>query len=276
MPCYIRLLTPEGLQPITYAAESLADAVSHEPADGIYTVTNTYHTTKTLKLHAHLDRMEDSARRAGISLQLDRTRLRHALREMILDAGYGDVRFRLTVGARNPASVLISLEPYHPPADDLIQVGVRCITAPNSARQNAEAKTTGWMSARQRLADAMPPDIYDTFLLDTNGNILEGLASNFYATLYGVLYTAGSGVLKGISRQIVLHVAPPILPVNESPAHVSQIPRMEEAFLSSSSRGIIPVIEIDGIPIGGGIPGENTRRLRTAYQSWVNDHLEEL
>jgi len=276
MPCYIRLLTPEGLQPVTYTADSLADAVPYEPADGIYTVTNTYHITQTLKLDAHLDRMEDSARRVGIRLQLDRPRLRQTLREMILDAGYGDVRFRLTVGARDPASIIISLEPYRPPADDLIKVGARCITAPNSARQNAEAKTTGWMSARQRLADAMPSNIYDTFLLDTEGNILEGLASNFYAILYGVLYTAVTGVLKGISREIVLHVAPPILPVNETPAHVAQIPRIEEAFLSSSSRGIIPVVEIDGITIASGTPGEYTQRLRTAYQEWVNDHLEEL
>ncbi|MBE0689304.1 MAG: hypothetical protein IH587_04185 [Anaerolineae bacterium] len=93
MPTAIKILTPEGLQPADYSADSLADAARYEPHDGVYTITNTYARTKVLKIDAHFDRMEDSARRAGMALTLDRGRLRAALREMIVDAGFGDVRF---------------------------------------------------------------------------------------------------------------------------------------------------------------------------------------
>ncbi len=276
MPAYIRLLTPVGLQPAPYAADSLADAVRYEPADGVYTVTNTCHLTQVLKIDAHLDRMEDSARRAEIPLMLDRARLRAALRQMIQDAGFGDVRFRVTVPRQTPDHLILTLEPFVPPAPEVVHAGVRCITAPDSARQNAAAKTTGWMHRRKQFADAMPPGIYDTILQDQQGYLLEGLASNFYAVLGDELRTAGSGVLPGIAQQIVFEVAPELLSVRREAVHVSAIPRLQEAFITSSSRGIIPVVEIDAVRLGDGTPGERTRALQALYNAWVQRHLEEL
>lgn len=276
MPAYIRLLTPDGLQTVDYTASSLADAARYEPDEGIYTVTNTVYKTRVLKLDAHLDRMEDSARRANIPLQLDRARLRATLRSMILEAGYGDVRFRITVSKDTPQNFLITLEPFHPPAPELIEQGTRVITAPNSARHNAAAKTTDWMHDRKRLQDAMPPGIYDTILMDGNGHLLEGLAANFYAIINGELRTAGEGVLPGIAQQIVFEIAPAVLPIVKTAPHIDELPAMHEAFITSSSRGIIPVIEIDGHKLGDGTPGVITRRLRNAYQAWLNKHLEEI
>lgn len=276
MPCHVRLLTPDGLTAAPWSGDSLAETTPYEPADGVYTITNTYHKTQVLKLEAHLDRLEDSAARAGIPLTLDRGRLRAALRQMIEEANWGDVRFRITVGREQPDMLILSIEPFKPLPPELLTEGARAITAPNSARHNPEAKTTDWALQRRALQEAMPPGIYDTFLLDANGYLMEGLASNFYAILDGTLYTAGSGVLHGISRQIVLEVAPQVLPVKLEAVHVSQIPQMQEAFLSSSSRGIVPVVEIDGIAIGDGHVGAKTKALRHAYQAWVAAHLEEL
>lgn len=275
MPCWIRRLTPEGLQEVAYQADSLDEAAQHEPRDGVYTVTNTYQRYKVLKWDAHLDRLEDSAQRAGIPLQLDRARLNAALRQLIDEADVGAVRFRVTVPAAQPKHRILSLEPFTPPSPELIAQGVRVITA-QTARHNPEAKTNDWMHQRRALKEAQPPGIYDTFLVDDEGYLLEGLASNVYTIREGVLYTAGSGVLKGISRQIVLAVAPPIVPVREEAAHQDEMPHLDECFLTSSSRGIIPVVEINGIMIGSGVPGPLTRQLRAAYDAWVNDHLTTL
>lgn len=276
MPAMIRLLTPDGLTPAPYAAQSLAEAAAHEPHDGVYTVTNTYDTFKVLRFDAHLDRLEDSARRAGIALALDRARLRAALRQMIQEAGWGDTRFRVTVGKDAPQTFILTLEPFAPPAPALIERGARIITAPNSARHNAAAKTTGWMHDRKHLESAMPAGIYDTLLMDADGHLLEGLAANFYAILDGELRTAGEGVLRGIAQQIVLAIAPPIIPVNLRAPHINDVPRMAEAFITSSSRGIIPVVEIDGAALGDGTPGPITRKLRQAYQAALDAQLEDL
>lgn len=276
MPTLIRILDAQGLRPAQYSAESLNAAAAHEPEDGVYTVTNTYHTFDVLKLNAHLDRLEDSARRAQIALRLDRGRLRAALRQMIAEAGWGDVRFRVTVGRARPDELLLTIEPFHPPAPELVTQGVRAITAANSARHDAETKSTEWMQARKAIEAAMPPGIYDTFLLDGEGYVLEGLASNFYGVLAGELRTAGHGVLAGIAQQIVFEIAPGILPLRREAIHVREIARLSEAFLTSSSRGIIPVVEIDGQTIGAGVPGPQTQALRAAYLAWVQTHLEPL
>lgn len=273
MPAYIRKLTPDGLQPVDYHADNLADAVHHEPQNGVYTVTNTYHITKVLKFDAHLDRMEQSAQLAGMSLQLDRARLRQALRHMIIDSGFGDVRFRITVGADAPDVYVITLEPFTPPSASLVQTGVACATIPNSARQNPSVKSTQWMHQRDAVKQV---NVYETLLLDDAGQILEGTSSNFYAVWDDKLRTAGEGVLGGIARSIVLEIAPSIIPVVFTPISVDDIPHIQEAFITSSSRGIIPVVAIDHRVVGDGRVGRITSRLREAYQTWVQTHLEEL
>lgn len=273
-PCFIRLLTPDGLQPATYTANSLADAARHEPPDGVYTVTNTYHISQVLKLDAHLDRLEDSARRVGIALTLDRRALRRALRTMITEANYGDVRFRITVPRQPDGPLILSLEPFAPPPPEVYASGVRCVTLPNSARHNPAAKSTGWMQQRDQFL--LPVGVYTGLLLDAVGNILEGVSSNFYAILSGELHTAGAEVLPGIAQQIVFEVAPGVLPLRLEPVNVADLPRLDEAFITSSSRGIVPVIEIDGVTIGAGAPGGRTRALMAAYRDWVSRHLEEL
>ncbi|HEX2619092.1 MAG TPA: aminotransferase class IV, partial [Phototrophicaceae bacterium] len=272
----IRKLTPAGLQPVDYSAESLSEAAQFESHDGVYTVTNTYHVTQVLMFDAHLDRLEDSARRAEIPLHLDRQRLRSSLREMILLANYGDVRFRVTVPRDVPNTFILSIEPYTPPSSVLIEHGVRVITSAGGARSNPAAKTTDWMHDRQQLADAMQSGIYDTILLDTAGNLLEGLGANFYAILSDELRTAGEHVLPGIAQKIVFIVAPKILPVVKTAVNINDLPRISEAFITSSSRGVIPVIEIDGMTLSDGQPGEKTRAIRTAYDQWATIHLEEL
>ena len=272
-PTYIQRLTPHGLQNVPYTAESLTDAARYEP-DGIYTVTNTYDTFKVLKFDSHLDRMEDSAHRENTPLTLDRQRLRQALRQMIAQADFGDVRFRITVPHNEPDTFIITLEPFNPPSASIINAGVRCITVTGLMRRNPEAKTSDWMIHRSQ--HPLPEGIYEGLLLNDEGAILEGYGSNFYAIVNNELRTAGAGVLPGIAQQIIFTVAPPILLLHKVAIHRDDLERISEAFITSSSRGVIPVIEIDDIRIGDGTPGTRTMAIRRAYNRWVSDHLEEL
>lgn len=281
--CIIRRLTPCGLEAVDYTASSLAEAAQYEPNDGVYTITNTYQCTKVLKFDAHMDRLVDSAARAGIPLDVPRSHIRATLRSMIENAPFGgqqeprgDVRFRVTVSADAPDCAIVSIEPFKPPSAETIARGVRCVTVRGSARENPAAKTTDWMHERAEVEKTLPEGIYTGLLLGDNDTILEGLSSNFYAVLDGALYTANEGVLPGISRQIVYEVAPRVLDVRKTPVRVDDIPRLSEAFITSSSRGVIPVIEIDGIVIGDGRPGAQTMAIRHEYLQWMRDHLEEL
>ena len=276
MPAIIKRLTAHGLVDVDYQADSLRDAAQYEPREGVYTVSNTYNTTQTLLLGAHLDRLESSARLAGIPLAYNRGKLKAALRQIILDAGYGDARYRISVPAHAPEEVLLSIEPFQPTDTALVHSGIRCITITTAARHNPASKSSDWMHWRPSLESTMPDYIYEAILVDSQGNLLEGLSSNFYAILSGELRTAGSGVLAGISRMIVFEVCDGIVPLRREAANIAEIDRFSEAFLTSSSRGIIPVVELDGQPIGDGRVGTTTMALRKAYQRWVVDNLEEL
>ena len=276
MPCLIRILTTEELCPAPYQATSLADAATHEPYDGVYTITNTYNGTQVLKFDAHLDRLENSARLAGIPLTLDRARLRAALRALIAEADFGSVRFRVTVPKRQPDQLILSVEPFAPPAPEVYEHGVRCVTVGSAERITPAAKTTGWMHDRKAIEAALPPGIYTGLLLSKTGDILEGISSNFYAILHDELRSAGKDVLPGIAQQVVYEVAPEVLPLRRQAVNVVDIPSLTEAFVTSSSRGIIPVVVIDEITLGSGKPGAQTKALRERYNAWVAAHLEEL
>lgn len=276
MPCTIRLLTPSGLDPAPYVADSLLDAARHEPADGVYTITNTFERTKVLKIDAHLNRLEDSARREGIPLSLNRPRLRAALRQLIDVADYGDVRFRVTVARADPSRLILSCEPFRPLAAATYQQGVRVVLVRGAARHNPAAKTTDWMVDRQALETSLPAGVFTGILVSDGGELLEGLSSNFYAILDGELWTASAGVLPGIAQQIVLEVAPAVLPVRREAPLTADLPRVAEAFLTSASRGIVPIVQIDERIVGDGTPGPLTRALGERYQAWAAAHLEEL
>src|SRR5258707_14888372 len=94
----IGIVTPQGMQPAPYGAESLAEAATKEP-QGVYTLARTFRRNQAVLLNDHLDRLEQSAKLEGIAVRLDRTALRNALRTLIEQSGYAESRFRITVPA---------------------------------------------------------------------------------------------------------------------------------------------------------------------------------
>jgi branched-chain amino acid aminotransferase len=271
MPTTIGILTPTGLIEADYTAPSLSEAAHHEP-DGVYTLTRTYQKNYALLLDAHLDRMEESARVEGIALQLDRAALRAALRTLIEKAGYENARFRITVPRQQPDHLVITLEPFGGWSPELYEKGVKVMTV-HMERHNPSSKTNDWVAQREAAAATLPPHIFQGILVNEAGELLEGFSTNFYAIRGGELYTAGEGVLGGISRKIVLNVAPDILPVHLRPITLDEISTLTEAFVTSASRGIIPIVKIDDHIIGNGKPGLLTQQLSAAYLAWEEAHL---
>jgi branched-chain amino acid aminotransferase len=268
----IGILTPDGLRAADYSADSLAAAAPFEP-EGVYTVTRTFNRDHVLMLDEHLDRLEESAQLEGIPLRLDRVALRAALRALIDRGGYAESRFRITVSRSQPDHLYLSVEPFTPIPPELIQQGVRVATLP-LARHNPAAKTTAWITARQ--AAALPQGTYEGVLVSPEGFLLEGTSSNFYVVLDGVLRTADAGVLNGIARRALLALAPHYLPVRLEAIHKSELWAVDEAFLTSASRGVVPIIMVDGQIIANGKPGVQTMWLREAYEEWAQAHLTPL
>jgi len=270
IPTYI--LTPGNLTPTPYQVRSLTEAVGREPR-GVYTVARTFHGDCALLFDAHLDRLEQSAHLVHIPLRLDRGRLRAALRELLRQAGYPDAKFRITVSYEHPDWLYLALEPFHPVPEAIMRQGAHVVTMP-LARENPDVKTTDWMVVRQPAWDSLPPGVYEAILVGPDGRLLEGFSSNFYGVLDGALRMTLEGVLAGIARKAILTIAPEVLPVEPVGVHRAEVPRLAEAMLTSSGRGVVPITRIDGQPVGDGQVGPLVSALSARYDAWTEAHLE--
>lgn len=275
MPTKIAMLTSAGLVPASYTAASMSEAARMEP-EGIYDVTRTYPGYQALLLEAHFDRLENSAQLEDIPLRLDRKAVRMAIRTLLSDSGYEVARLRLAISRARPDEVIITLEPYEEFGRQLDHLRSRGVWAATHAisRRNPRAKTNDWVHQRAAIRVQLPSEVYEVIIVNELGELLEGFSSNFYAVRGGSLYLAAGGVLPGIARRVLLEFAHHILPVVLRPARLHQLPNVEETFLTSSGRGVVPIVRIDDLTIGRGEPGSYTRELIAAYGDWVRTHLE--
>ncbi len=266
------LLEDQRLIDAPYKAHSLDELNRLEPA-GIYTVARTHYATNTVLLDAHLDRLEESAELESIPLQLNRASLREALRDTLAAGGYENARFRITISRDNPNQILLTAEPLQEVPIEILREGVdvatHCITRPNP-----RAKSNAWLSLRAEASKTLPEHVYEGMVCNSRGELLEGFSSNFYAVKNEKLWTAGDHVLFGITRKIILDVTHDLLPHHLFPVTIEDLPSIQEAFLSSSSRGVVPIVKIDGIVIGDGIPGPYTLEITRRYNSWVEKNME--
>lgn len=263
---------------------SLAEAAETEPENGVYLVARTYQGLRVLDLDGHMDRMERSAAALGRELRLPRSELRRRVREIADAVGAGasevegravEIRFRLTAVLDQPVWFRLAAEPARELSGDLVLRGATCCLSPGWERTDPTVKSTDWMAARRSLQG----ECYEHLLVRADGQILEGATSNFYAIRDGVLRTAGAGVLEGIARRVILQLAgelaPPLPVVLEAPTVAElEAGRLDEAFISSATRGIVPVSRIGDVGLGG--PGPRTGELRAAWDRWLTAHLEPL
>jgi branched-subunit amino acid aminotransferase/4-amino-4-deoxychorismate lyase len=278
MPCLVRQIPLNGTTPVCAdrQADSLSDATRFEDWSGVYAVFATWNGRRVVGLSHHLDRLEDSARIAGFPVALDRTALRASLGKFIDESGFAEVRARVSI---SPAgmTVLMSIEPYPGPPVELRTSGVRCETVVHAARDNPHAKRTQWILERSGLVTFRKQEVYETLIVNQAGQVLEGASSNFYVVLDGpVLKTAEEGVLRGIARSIVLAVASDMAEIQRAAPVTTDLARCREAFLSSASRGVVPVTRINADNVGDGRPGPVTREIIERFDRRAREMEEKL
>jgi len=147
------------------------------------------------------------------------------------------------------------IHPLPPRPSPPIRVDIR-----GAPRGNAKAKDSQWVKERKGLEALMGPGVNEILLVDEGGHILEGTQTNFFAVLEGRVHTAGEGILEGSIRQMVLEgCAQAGIGVVLSPPNVADVARWEGAFVTSTSRLVLP-IDVLGLPEGIGSEGESDVR----------------
>jgi len=244
-------------------APSLAVASKALPT-GAYTTLRTYRGDRVLRLERHVARLLDSAGQMGASSRpLPEPRVRRALAQALRAAGHAESRARLTWA---PPRLFLSIEPFEPPAPSLHRDGAWCVTVTVS-RERPQAKDSRFVATAAGTYERLPPGAHEGLMRASDGALLEGLSSNFFAILGGVLRSESERVLPGVTRSLVLQLARELLPVSLTAVHVDDLPQVAEAFITSVSRGIVPVVRIDDRAIGDGRPGPLTRELMRRFDA---------
>lgn len=234
--------------------------------EGAYTTFRTYGGSRVLRHGQHLARLRESAGLQGLPADLGQARFERGVGRVIAAAGLTEARLRVTFA---PPRLLVSIWPFESLPEQLYETGADCVSVP-ARRVNPHAKDTRFLPAAAAAYAVLPPGAHEGLMFDAHdGALLEGLSSNVFAVLDGELRTEGRRVLLGVTRGVVLELAAGLLAVRIEPVRREQLPHLQEAFLTSVSRGVLAVARIDGALVGDGRPGPVTRALAERLQALV-------
>ena len=149
--------------------------------------------------------------------------------------------------------------------------GVSVITVPENRWERVDIKTTGLLPNVLAKQKAKAAGAYEAWFVDGDGLVTEGASTNAWiVTADDVLVTrpADQGILRGITRSVVLDlVAREGLSLAERPFSVAEALAAREAFVTAASTLVMPVVKIDGKPVGTGRPGPLATELRRLFHS---------
>ncbi len=221
------------------------------PQFGVFETMRNY-SGEIFKLDEHLERLKKSADIIDMELPKSLDEIRDDLMSLSFDC---PTKIRLVA---TPDEVVIETYPIE--IDPSIYDGVSAICI-STERLNPEAKSFPYDVSLEAHAEAEKLGHYEAFLVDNNGFVREGAYSNIFWVKDGKVFTAGEGVLHGITRQVVIDSTS----VNFADITPEQLKNSDEVFITKTSTGIVPVISVDGVEIGTGKPGTATQKLAKLF-----------
>jgi branched-chain amino acid aminotransferase len=235
-------------------------------------------------LPEHLDRLERSAGGIGLALP-PRAAIERAIADTVAAAANPESRVRVMVtrgtGAfeMDPASagapeLVIIVSPLGGPTPAMFEQGVAVeivsVARNHPAALDPAVKSGNYLNNVLALAEARRRSgAHEAILCSARGSVAEGASSNVFAVSHGQVRTPALsvGILAGVTRSKVLELCGPagIAAVEVDVMTPDELRGADEAFLTSAARGVLPVTRVDGKPVGAGVPGPITRRLRALY-----------
>ena len=237
-------------------------------------------------LDRHLARLMHSAGKIGLDVGLDPAALEQAIHKTLEANKLSDARIRLTVlagegerGLAPPTSgtltIMVVAEKLISPPPQAYEDGISAAVV--STRRNSQSplsgiKSIGYLDNLLAHSEAVAAGADEAILLNEQGFVAECSTSNIFLVVGGRLLTpsAESGILPGVTREEIIELAFNLgIAVEEEEISLAALLRANEAFLTNSIVEVMPIVEVDGKPIGTGKPGEVTKRLMAAYRELV-------
>lgn len=250
-------------------------------ADSVYEVVPVY-AGRVFQLGAHLDRLAESLQAIGIANPYRRAEWRQRLESLIDVNGRGDlsVYIQVTRGAppkrehRLPVdqtpNVVAFCQARQGPAASVLADGVAVISRRDTRWARSCIKSTSLLANVLAAAEAHRDNAAETLFTDADDGVLEGSSSNVFAVIDGRVVTPSlresilSGITRSVIQRILARLGQPQTTVEHLP--LSALRRAEEIWISSSTREVLPVTQLDGQPVGDGRPGPVWAEVQNALQ----------
>jgi D-alanine transaminase/branched-chain amino acid aminotransferase len=220
----------------------------------------------------HLERFLNSAYQLRLDAGMDKEGLYTIIKKLIEvnNISLSGIKLTLTGGyspdgyTLSKPNLIITQNPIQLPLPDVYEKGIRLVSYPH-VRQMPDVKTIDYLMAVW-LQPYIQERNADDVLYQRDGFVSECPRSNFFiVTKEGTLVTPAEHILKGVIRGKVLELAAPQFKVEERSLSLSEIFNAREAFITSTTKHALPVVELDGRVIGEGRPGK--------VSAWINEAL---
>lgn len=228
---------------------------------------------RSFHMDEHLTRLYHSADLLSLEIPFTREFIAGIVRDIIERNSYkhASVRLLVTGGVSDDgiypsgqATLAVLITELGERDIQLFERGINLITT-RLQRNIPEAKTSSYATAIHALKEAARRGATDALYVNAQEQVLEGTRSNFFIFLGDTLVTPGTGVLKGVTRNLVLALAKSHFKIEERPIFLSELALADEAFVTSSSKEITPVIQVDDQVIGNGEVGPRTYKLEQLF-----------
>ena len=266
--------------PIDHAAIPILD-LGFTRSDATYDVVHVWNG-RFFRLTEHLDRFEQSVAKVRMTLPVSRAELRAVLIECLRLSGLRDsyvemicTRGRFKPGSRDPRQAQNAFYAFAVPfvwiADQEKQktglsLRISAVQRIPSAAVDQTAKNFHWLDLTRGLIDALDNADETAVLTDGKGNVVEGPGFNIFIVKDGAVATPDAGMFEGITRRSVMELAQASgRRVEARTVSADEVRQAGEVFLTSTAGGVMPVVRVDGRPVGNGHPGLLTMELHRRY-----------
>jgi len=246
--------------------------------DGVYEVIPVY-AAKLFRIDEHLHRLDNSLTAIRLKNPYDRQQWLDCFKNLIEHNGNGDQSLYLQITRGKAvrdhaipndvtATVFMMSSALKGPAQDTIENGVSVVSCEDFRWTKCHIKSISLLANVLLRQYAVDQGATESVLI-RDGHVTEGAASNIFVVLHDTLITPPKGplLLPGITRDLILEIAQQNnITTVEKAITVDQLNQASEIMLSSSTKEILPVTQLDQKPVGQGKPGPIFKKLYSLYQ----------
>jgi branched-chain amino acid aminotransferase len=256
--------------------------------EGVYETLRTYNGQPFL-FDRHMRRLRTSSGMLALPVPLSDAEIDARFRATMRVAGLGDgpgreayIRMLITRGvgelSYDPAgcpapSVVVIVKPHVEPPREVFDKGVTVALVPivrnHPGSVNPLIKSNNLLNNALAMQEAFRRGGYEGVMRNYRGELAECTQSNLFVVKHGVALTPTieSGLLPGITREFLFEVGPEMgISVRDAVLHDEDLFGADEAFLTSTTREVVPIVQVDDRKIGSGRPGPVTQALLEGYR----------